>query len=57
MGGGSGNAKELVAQTQKVNPEAARLMQGRLNLADKTRPKQKPSYWLPRQQITGEEPT
>ena len=57
MGGGSGNAKELVAQTQTVNPEAARLMQNRLNLADKTRPNQKPSYWLPRQQITGEEPT
>ena len=35
MGGGSSNAKELVAQTQKVNPEAARLMQGNLDLADK----------------------
>lgn len=35
MGGGSGNAKELVSQTQKVNPEAARLMQGSLDLADK----------------------
>ena len=35
MGGGTGNAKELVAQTQRVNPEAARLMQGSLDLADK----------------------
>ncbi len=35
MGGGSGNAKELVAQTQKVNPDAARLMQANLDLADK----------------------
>ncbi|OYT90993.1 MAG: hypothetical protein CFE43_15390 [Burkholderiales bacterium PBB3] len=35
MGGGSSNAKELVAQTQKINPEAARLMQGNLDLADK----------------------
>ena len=35
MGGGSGKAKELVAQTQTINPEAARLMQGNLDLADK----------------------
>ena len=35
MGGGSGNARDLVAQTQKTNAEAARLMQGNLDLADK----------------------
>ncbi len=35
VGGGKGNAQELVQQTHKVNPYAARLMQGSLDLAEK----------------------
>jgi len=47
MGGGSGNAKELVAQTQKVNPEAARLMQANLDLADKDTAKVEAAVLVP----------